>query len=102
MLSMVCDWYLFTFCTYMHLSCIYMLAHYTMALANNNDHIIYFHMDATQSVRLAWTYFAHPDYLVAQCWVCTTYLSPNIVNQMGSQTYCYVKFIVGEGRLSTT
>ena len=54
----------------------------TMALVLNNDHIIYYHMDALLSVGLAWTYFAHPDYLVVQCWVHCTYLSPDTVNQI--------------------
>ena len=40
-----------------------------MALALNNNHIIYYCMDAQWSVGLGWTYFASPVYLVVQCWV---------------------------------
>ena len=42
-----------------------------MALAFNSDHIIYYDMDAMQSVVLMWTYFIHPTYLVVQYWVHT-------------------------------
>ena len=40
-----------------------------MAVAFNNNHFIYYHMDAQLSVGLGWTYFASPDYLVVQYWV---------------------------------
>ena len=36
---------------------------FTIALTFRSDHIIYYHIDATWSVALALTYFAHPDYL---------------------------------------
>ena len=37
----------------------------------------------------------HPsDYLVVQCCVSATYLSPNAINQMGLWAYCYVTFFV--------
>ena len=49
-------------------------------------------MDALQSMGLVQTYFTHPDYLVVQCWLYTTYLSPDTIKQMGSQTYRYGKF----------
>ena len=65
---------------------------YTMVLMLNNDHIIYYYMDATQSLGLVWTYFTYPDYLVVQCCVKTRYLSPDTVNQTGPQIYHYVKF----------
>ena len=44
-----------------------------MALILINDHIIYYHMDATLSVGLLWTYFANPDYFVGQGWVNATF-----------------------------
>ena len=51
-------------------------------------------MDALWSVGLEGTYFAHPDHLIVQCCVCTTYLSPDTINQPGPQPYHYVKFFV--------
>ena len=62
-----------------------------MALAFNTDHTVYYHMDALWSMGLAWTYFTHPAYVFIQCRVCTTYLSPDNINQMEPQTYHYVK-----------
>ena len=52
-------------------------------------------MDATWSVHLAQTYFTHHVYFAVQCWINATYLSPETVNQMGPQTYCYAKVFVG-------
>ena len=48
-----------------------------------NNYIIYFYIDATQSLGLAQTYFTNLDYMVVQCWVKTIYLSPDTVNSMG-------------------
>ena len=67
----------------------------TMGVLYNNNHIIFYHIDALQAVGLAWTYFTYPDYLVVQCWVYVTYLSPDTINQMGPHTYHYVKFLEG-------
>ena len=44
---------------------------------------------------LAWTYLAHPNYLVVQCLVHMHYLSPDTVHQMGPQIYHYVNFFLG-------
>ena len=55
----------------------------TMDLAFNCKHIIYYCMDALLSVSLVRTYFSHPDYLVVQCWVCATYLSPILLTKWG-------------------
>ena len=52
-------------------------------------------MDAVQSVGLEQAYLAHPEHLVAQCWVCITYLSPDTVNQVEPKTCHYVRFIAG-------
>ena len=45
----------------------------TMALAFNNNHIIYYHMDAQFSRRSAWTYFTGPDYSAAPDWIHATF-----------------------------
>ena len=58
-----------------------------MVLELNNDHIIHFHLNATLSMDLAQTYCVHPDYLVVQCWVHATYLSPDTVKQTSPQTF---------------
>ena len=60
-----------------------------MTLAFNNDHIIYYQMDALQSMGLALTYFTHPDYFVVHWWVHDT------INQTGFYTYYCVKFFKG-------
>ena len=52
-----------------------------MALAfNNNNHIIYYHMDAQQSTGLVQTYFTGPDYLVVQDRIYAAFLSPDTFN----------------------
>ena len=51
-------------------------------------------MDALWSIGLAHTYLAHLDYLVVQCSVHTTYFSFKPINDMGSQTHHYVKFLL--------
>ena len=38
----------------------------TIALKKNNEHVRYYHMDATQSVGLVQTNFSYPDFLVVQ------------------------------------
>ena len=53
-----------------------------MGLTINNYHIIYYHIDATQSVGLVLTYFTKPDYLAVQGWVQATFLFSDTVNQM--------------------
>ena len=50
----------------LHLHTLKDTAWLTMSLAFNSEHIIYYHMDAIWSVGLAWTYLAHPNYLVCQ------------------------------------
>ena len=48
-----------------------------------------------QSVGLVWSYFCHPDFLVVQCWICTTFLFLDTVTQTGPQVYHYVKLFLG-------
>ena len=46
--------------------------------------IIYYHMDVKWSAGLEWTCITNPEYLVVQCWVCTTFyffLLSNTMNQ---------------------
>ena len=62
--------------------------HLTMALACNNNNIQYYHIDTTQSIAFAHTYFAHHAYLVVQSWVHATYLFPDTVYQTGPHIYC--------------
>ena len=69
----------------------------TMQLEPNNTHIIYCHIDATQPVGLAQTYFTYPDYLVIQGWIWTADLYPDTINQTGPFVYHYVKFFPGIG-----
>ena len=66
-----------------------------MALAYNDNHIIYYHMDAQQSVGLGRTYFTSPDYLVVQCLVCYTFFHPDTMNPRGSHVYHCTKFSQG-------
>ena len=72
-----------------------LFAHSTMVLQLNSGRIIYYYMDATQSVGLMWTYFAHPEYLAVQGWIQTTFLYWDTINQTGPYFYHYVKFIGG-------
>ena len=51
-------------------------------------------MDATWSVLLVDTFFAHPNYLFVKCWVSIIHLFPNTVNEMGQNLLCSF----GEGR----
>ena len=60
-----------------------------MALTCNNNHIIYYQMDAQRSIGLGQTNFASADYLVVQCWVCSTFffmLTPLIMGTSGLTT----------------
>ena len=59
----------------------------------DDNHIIFYHMDAQQSTGMAWTYFANPDYLVLQCWVHATFLSSDTINQTESHVYHYINFL---------
>ena len=52
-----------------------------MAMHMKNDHIRYYHMDATWSVGLAWSYFSYSAFLVIQCWMHTTFLFPDSETQ---------------------
>ena len=56
-------------------------------------------MDATWSVGLVWTYFTHPEYLVVQSWVSTTYIFSDTINHTWLQI-CYVKFFLEMGYMS--
>ena len=71
--------------------------HIIMTLKMNNGHIIYYHMDTTQSVSWAWAYFNHPDYLVIQSWIHTTHVFPDTITQTRPHVYHYVKFFLGVG-----
>ena len=66
-LLMVCFQILHLCIPMLHLHTWWDLDWFTMALAFNNDHTIYYHIYATWSVELVWTYFGHPHYLVVQC-----------------------------------
>ena len=68
-----------------------------MALTFNNDHLIYYIMDATKSVGLVQSYFTHADCLVVQCWEHATNLYPDTASQTGSQIQHYVKVFSGMG-----
>ena len=63
----------------------------TMAVALNNNHIIYYCMDAQW-----WTYFDSPDYLIVQCWVHSTFFHPDTINPMGHHVYHYTMFFAGK------
>ena len=65
-----------------------------MALAFNNNYIIYYHMDAQWSIGLAQTYFSSPDYSVVQDWIHATFLTPDTINQTQSPVYHYTKFLM--------
>ena len=60
-----------------------------MALAFNDNHIIYYCMDVQWSLGLAQTDSANPDYLVVQCLVCDMFLSPDTVNKTEPHVYHY-------------
>ena len=97
-LSMACDWYVWVLNLQppeLHLYTWWDSDWLTMVLAFNNDHIIYYHMVALWSVGLSQIYFAHPDYMVVQCQVCTTYLSPDTVKHTGPPTFHDVNFFMG-------
>ena len=52
-----------------------------MALDFDDSHIIYYHIEAQWSRVFAQTYFTNPDYLVVQCWIHSSFLSPDKINQ---------------------
>ena len=66
-----------------------------MAQAFNNNHNIYYHMDAHWSVGLAWTCFVSPKYLAVQDWVNVTVVFHDTINLMGPSVYHYTKFYEG-------
>ena len=80
-----------------------------MALYINNNHILYYHMDAVRSYLLGHTYFTSPDYLVVQRWIratlpssSNTILDGKIVYRYshGCFSFCFVsmyKLICGRG-----
>ena len=51
-------------------------------------------MYVKQLVGLAQTNLSHIDYLIVQCLVCATYLSPDTVNEMEPHILHYVKFFL--------
>ena len=61
-------------------------AQVTVALAFNNNQIIYYHTDVQWSVGLAQTFFANPNYLVVKCWVHATFMSPYTIHQTESMS----------------
>ena len=70
---------------------------FIMVLHMNDEHIVYFHMDTTQSVGLVQTYFSHPEFLIVQCWIHATFLFPDTATQTEPHAYCSVKFFPGVG-----
>ena len=64
-----------------------------MAWAFNNNDIIYYHIDAQWSIGWEQTYFTSSDYLVVQCWVCTTFFHPDTINVKGPSIYHCTKFL---------
>ena len=99
-LSTACHWWKFKYCTSTSLDNISILngilVTLTMALHMSNDHIRYCHMDATQLVGLAWSYFSHPDYLFMPYLVHTMDLFPDSIIQTGPCVHHFVKFFSGD------
>ena len=62
-----------------------------MSLAFNDNHIIYYHIDAQWSIDLGQIYFARPDCLSVQCWVHSTFFHSNIINPTEPNIYHYTK-----------
>ena len=66
-----------------------------MVLAFNNNHIIYYHMDAQQSIGLGQTYFTSSDCLVVQFLVCSLFFHLDTINPTGPHVYQYSKIFGG-------
>ena len=66
-----------------------------MALSLDDNHIICYYMDVQWLIGFTETYFDNPDYLLVQCWVCATFLSPDTMNQTESYVYNYTTFFEG-------
>ena len=49
-------------------------------------------MNAQWSTGFAQIYVANPKSLVVQCWVCTTFSSPDTISQAEPHVYHYTKF----------
>ena len=64
-----------------------------MALAFNDNYIIYRHMDTQCSIGSAQTYFTSPDYLVFQFWVCDSFFGPDTINPTELKVYHCAKFL---------
>ena len=86
-LSMVCYCYIFRFCTY---ACISYILHTwwypnqaTFVLDLNYAHIIYYHINASQSVCLVQIYFAHADFLDILGWIHATCSYQDTKNEFG-------------------
>ena len=58
----------------------------------DDAHIIYYHMNAFQSVVLACSYISHPNYLVVQCWISAVVLFPDLINLKGDMFYIFEVF----------
>ena len=87
--------------TYVHLDCISIISSrqitVTMGLHMNDGHIIYYYLDATQSVGLMQTCFNHLDFLVVQCWICAMFMLADMVTQTGLHVNHYFKFFLEMG-----
>ena len=55
----------------------------------NDAYIIYYHMDALQSMGLAHGYFSYHNYLVVQCWAHVAVLIPDLVTPQGPKVFFY-------------
>ena len=66
-----------------------------MALESNDNHNIYYHMDAQWSIGLGHIYFTSPDYLVVQCLVHLTLFHADTINQTGPNIYHFTKLFEG-------
>ena len=100
MLSMVCNWCVFAFCTYSCLSYIFILSGILIRLLwlwNLTVLIIYHHMDTIWSIDLAETYFTHADYLAIKGWIYATCLYLDTTNHTRPLVYHFVKFFLGVG-----
>ena len=66
-----------------------------IALALNDHHVIYYHMDTQCPIELEWTYFASPDYLVVSWWLHCAFFCPDTCNPTKPNIYHYTKFLEG-------
>ena len=70
----------------------WLIVQVTMTLTFDNNHIIYYLMDAQWLVGLVQTYFAISDYLTVQEWIHAAFLYPHTINPTEPIVYHYSKF----------